>query len=50
MPVKKYWQSLEGRENLRIDTGDNSGDSHENAVIDLLDSKTVDQPASRRDF
>ncbi len=50
MPVKKYWQSLEGRENLRIDTGDNPGDSHQNAVIDLLDSKTVDQPASRRDF
>ncbi len=50
MPVKKYWQSLEGRENLRIDTGGNPGDSHQNAVIDLLDSKTVDQPASRRDF
>jgi len=50
MPVKKYWQSLEGREKLRIDTGDNPGDGHENAVIDLLGSKTVDQPASRRDF
>ena len=50
MPVKKYWQSLEGRENLRIDTGENPEDSHQNAVIDLLDSKTVDQPASRRDF
>jgi molybdopterin-containing oxidoreductase family iron-sulfur binding subunit len=50
MPVKKYWQSLEERENLRIDTGENPGDSHENAVIDLLDNKTVDQPASRRDF
>jgi Fe-S-cluster-containing dehydrogenase component len=50
MPVKKYWQSLEERENLRIDTGENPEDSHQNAVIDLLGSKTVDQPASRRDF
>ena len=41
---------MEGREKLRIDTGENPEDSHKNAVIDLLDSKTVDQPASRRDF
>lgn len=50
MPVKKYWQSLEGREGLRIDTGEKPEDNPGNAVIDLLDSKTVDQPASRRDF
>ncbi len=50
MPVKKYWQSLEERDNLRVDTGKNPDDSPGRAVIDLLDSKTVDQPASRRDF
>jgi len=50
MPVKKYWQSLESRDNLRIDTGENRDDSPGRAVMDLLDSKTVDQPASRRDF
>ncbi len=50
MPVKKYWQSLEEREKLSVDKGANPEESHKNAVIDLLDSKTVDQPASRRDF
>ncbi len=50
MPVKKYWQSLEERENLRVDIRENPEKSHKNAVLDLLDSKTVDQQASRRDF
>ena len=48
--MKKYWKSLEERENLSVDRSEIQEHKHKNAVIDLLDSKTVDQPASRRDF
>ena len=47
--MKKYWKSLEDRENLSIDSQEVREYKHTNAVIDLLDSKTVEQPASRRD-
>ena len=48
--MKKYWKSLEDRENLSIDSQEVREHKHTNAIIDLLDSKTVEQPASRRDF
>ncbi len=48
--MKKYWKSLEERDNLSVDRREVQAHKHKNAVIDLLDSKTVDQPASRRDF
>ncbi|MFC2081376.1 TAT-variant-translocated molybdopterin oxidoreductase [Bacteroidota bacterium] len=48
--MKKYWKSLEERENLSINPQEIVEHRHENVVLDLLDSKTVDQPASRRDF
>ncbi|MFC2112412.1 Fe-S-cluster-containing hydrogenase [Bacteroidota bacterium] len=48
--MKKYWKSLEERENLSIDRQEIEEHKHKNAVLDLLDSKTVDQQASRRDF
>jgi molybdopterin-containing oxidoreductase family iron-sulfur binding subunit len=50
MPVKKYWQSLEGRENLTPEGEKVPGSSHQNAVLDLLESRTVEQASSRRDF
>ena len=48
--MKKYWKSLEERENLRVDTQGSPATGEKNAVLDLLNGKTVYQQASRRDF
>jgi molybdopterin-containing oxidoreductase family iron-sulfur binding subunit len=48
--VKKYWQSLEGIEDSSRTNQQDPEDSQKNAVLGLLDSHTVDQPASRRNF
>ena len=48
--MKKYWKSLEDKENRQTCQRGAEQQGHKNAVLDLLDSKTVDQQASRRDF
>ncbi len=50
MPVKKYWQSLEGREDSKTNNQQDPLDGHKNALLGLLDGNNLDQPASRRDF
>ncbi len=48
--MKKYWKSLEERENLRIEPREEGGTDQNNAVLDLLGSRAVHNQASRRDF
>ena len=45
------WRSLEEYKNGRTPKEEKSVESkHKNAVLDVLDSKTIEAPASRRDF
>lgn len=49
--MEKQWRSIEEYKNGRGLKEDRAGESkHKNAVLDVLDSKAVDAPASRRDF
>ena len=48
--MKKYWKSLEERNDLSHNHQEIKEHKHKNAVLDLLDSETVSQQASRRDF
>jgi len=49
--MEKQWRSLEEYKNGRTPKEENSVESkHKNAVLDVLDSKAIETPASRRDF
>ena len=49
--MEKQWRSLEEYKNGRTPKEEKSVESkHKNAVLDVLDSKTIEAPASRRDF
>ncbi|RLD72203.1 MAG: molybdopterin oxidoreductase [Bacteroidetes bacterium] len=50
-PMEKQWRSIEEYKNGRKLTSEKKSEKkHKNAVLDVLDSKVVDAPASRRDF
>ena len=48
--MKKYWKSLEEREDQRPARNAPEERKHKNAVLDMLDSKAVEGRATRRDF
>ena len=48
--MKKYWKSLEERENVKLNREDIGSAGPDHAVLDLLTGETVNQPSSRRDF
>ena len=49
--MEKQWRSIEEYKNGRDLTSENKKEQkHKNEVLDVLDSKIVEAPASRRDF
>ena len=49
--MEKQWRSIEEYNNGREQREDKKEEGrHKNAVLDVLDSKVVDTPGSRRDF
>jgi len=49
--MEKQWRSIEEYKNGRkLNKEQQNEDKYKNAVLDVLDSKLVDAPASRRDF
>ena len=50
-PMEKQWRSIEEYKNGRIREEERGTESkHQNAVLDVLDSKVVEASGSRRDF
>ena len=50
-PMEKQWRSIEEYKNGTDLTSEKKREQkHKNEVLDVLDSKIVEAPASRRDF